>query len=87
MIGSRFIMNAVFGPGQHGKGTPLFYLTCGFIVFSLALQGIFTGRVWVPFYRFVYQAKDPGSYWWRVGGLFVFSLYLIGHAFFLANSN
>jgi hypothetical protein len=79
-------MNALFPTDLHSRGSPLFYLVTGFIVFCVGVQSILAGRTWVRFNGWVYAADEPKSFWCNVLVLFLIALFLIGYCLYLVNA-
>lgn len=70
---------------MHAKGSPLFYLICGFIVIAVALHESLTGKAWVRFGGWAYRANEPKTFWRNVGILFLIGLFLVGYCLHLVN--
>ena len=70
---------------MHAKGTPFFYLICGFIVISVAVHEALTGIAYVRFHGFVSRANEPKAFWWNVTILFLIGLFLIGYCLYLVS--
>ena len=68
---------------MHAKGSPLFYLICGFIVVSIAVHETLTGRAYVRFHGWVSRTEEPKTFWWNVAVLFLIGLFLIGYCLHL----
>jgi hypothetical protein len=72
---------------MHAKGSPLFYLIAGFIVISVAVHEILTGRAWVRSNGWVYRANEPKTFWWNVAILLLIGLFLVGYCLSLVSGS